>query len=106
MGLQNQLNNKYMKRENQIQEFVHDCLGQYGVLKYEIKLNDDSDEDYTDFEVVISNDTNKKKCFVVLRSHDYEGGIEILKGEDFYATDKQDFLMYLFLEQFISFQEV
>lgn len=94
------------KREEQIQKFIQDCLGEYSVLKYKIELNDNSDQDCTDFLVTVTNTTNNKQICSVLRCYDYEGGIELLKGEDFYATDEKDFVVSLFLTEFLTLIEV
>lgn len=94
------------KRKIQVQQFVENCLGEYSPLEYQIRVNDDSDESHTDFEVAITNNTNNNKAFAILRSHDYEGGIEMLKGEDFYATNELDFVVELFLNQFLTLVEV
>lgn len=93
------------KREEQIKEFMQGCLEDYPVLKYEITINDNSEDDYTDFEITVTNDTNDKESHTILRCWDYQGGIEILRGEDFYGTDEKDFIMELFLTEFLTLVE-
>lgn len=83
------------KRGGFIREFLKDCLGQYPAIKYDIELNDTSNEDHTDFEIIIQKYTNpiigdEPKLHVILRSLGYFGGIEILKGDDFYLTDQKE----------------
>ncbi len=91
-----------MNRENAVNEFVQKCIGDYSVLNFDIRTNDDSDDSYTDFDIIITNNRNENTIIEVLRCWDYEGGIEILKGEDFYSTDEQDFIMCLFLDRFLT----
>lgn len=93
-------------RKVRIVEFVQNCLGDYkDLLQWTISVNDESG-DYTDFEVTITNTTNDNHVHPVLRCYDYEGGIDIHRGEDTYSTDEKDFIMELFLTKFLTFVEV
>lgn len=94
-----------MDRLKQIQDFTNSIIGKYPMLTHGIQLNNE-EEDVSDFEVTITNSTNEKRSVIVLRCHDYLGGIDILKGDEFYSTDELDFAMTLFLDLFLTFREI
>lgn len=73
-------------------------------LKISINENDNSDDEWTAFEVEFKNNTNRKKAIEIVNI-DSDGQIEILLGEDFESVDKEAFLMYLFLDLFITYPE-
>jgi len=97
---------KYIREETEVRKFVESCLGRYsGILNYIIMFNDDSDcsEDFinVDYEVRISNMTNDNITGCILRFNN-DGKIELLRGEDFQVIDPIDFVMELFLEEFLT----
>jgi tRNA A37 threonylcarbamoyladenosine biosynthesis protein TsaE len=92
------------KREKIVDEFLQSCLGNYSILEWEIKVNEDWEDGYTDFEVTISNKTNKKRLCEIIRCLE-NSELKVLKGEDFYETDAKDFVTYLFLDAFLTHKE-
>lgn len=96
---------KTEKRQIVVENFVRECLGSYNVLSYDVIINDDSEKYYTDFEIIIRNTTNEKSLMTILRC-DLHGSIEIMRGDEMYPTDQKDFIIDLFLSQFLTFIEV
>jgi len=94
------MSEKIKEREERLGGFLSEIFNDYGV-EFEIKLNDDPEpQDYTVFEVFILNNTGSRKVCPVVRVWDYDGGFEKLIGEDFMATNHEDFVMQLFLDVF------
>jgi hypothetical protein len=98
------MNRKQHKKR--IEEFLKNTLGRClkKEVQYSINLNDEHDEG-TAYEVKITNQTNDEKRFVVLQTGDYDY-IEMLMGEDFVAIDETYFFAYLFMQEFLTLQEI
>jgi len=82
--------------------FLNNCLNKF--VSWESKVNDDSETDCTAYEIKISNSTNDKTTLQILNVYD-DGGIQLLRGEDFDDVDEQQFLYWLFLDQFLTYPE-
>jgi len=90
------------KRLEFLKWWVNDAL-QYGDIKFEISINDDSDNERTAFEVKLSNEKNKNYCISILQVSD-EGDshyVEILWGDDFESCDHETFLRLIFTDLFL-----
>jgi hypothetical protein len=90
------------KRQAQLEEFLMDCFNDYaGMVKFNIS-SDEHTDDYTAFNVVISNTKDSQKDYHSFQVLDYSGGIEVLKGEDFHATTQEDFMAFIYLNLLMS----
>jgi hypothetical protein len=93
------------KRKKIVSAFLKGVFNGYDDwIKWKIELNDDADEESTAFLVEIKNTTNNKKHVQILSAYD-DGGLGILRGEDFDTTDRENFLMWCFFDNWLTYPE-
>jgi len=96
---------KIQRRQSRIEHFINSIFSSWGEIKTEVSVNDDSDTEYTDFEVKISNSTNAKVLYQVLRCNNILD-IELLLGEDFHQTSESHFCLFCFYCLFTTSKEI
>lgn len=96
--------NDRLSHQEAVREFVTQALSYAGEhIKHSIILNDDSDEEFTAYEVQITNSTNSKNLSAVLQSNGEI--IELLVGDEFYPVSKLSFVVQLLLWEFLTLSE-
>lgn len=88
------------EQKDQVLDFLHETIGNYGSLKFEIEVNDDADPECVAFGVTIQNHYNKDNRYIILQCN--EEGIEQLVGEDFQGINETDLFAYLFINDFCN----
>lgn len=83
-----------------IEVFLNKSVAQYPALDFEVIENDASDNDYTAYEVRVTNMFNERQTGIVLRSNGEQ--IDRLVGDEFETTDAADFFAALFIAEFIA----
>mgnify|MGYP003404831159 CR=1 len=89
-----------------LKDWVKDALS-HEDIKFNITVNDDTDNERTAFEVLLTNETNKYTCTVIMQVTTEDGwnSVEILWGEDFESCDHENFLRYVILDVFLTHPE-
>ena len=100
------MNNELIeKRKQTLEKWLTGIFSPYSFLEFKTRLNDHTDDDEpTAFEVDITNTTNNRKHCEVLNV-DKDDEIGLLIFEEFDGTDELDFVMHLFMSQFLTFVE-